>query len=148
MTTFGSADMRSLEVTCLVWSEIQLTSNVNSTAQSVQKSMHEQFLNVEMNIIPRFLYRWNGTVIVLGRASPLHTHLVFQKDISGKIIFLCGHSKSVQTGIVCFIKLDNSRLYALFGKLSQLNHGTWDYEYELVLNSYQRSRYLAGHLGQ
>ena len=41
-TTLGLLEMRSADVTCLVWSSVQRTSNVNSTEHSVQNSSHVQ----------------------------------------------------------------------------------------------------------
>ena len=41
-TTLGSLDFKSAVVTCRVWSSVHLTSNVNSTLQSGQKSAQVQ----------------------------------------------------------------------------------------------------------
>ena len=60
--TFGSADLKSLVVTCLVCSSLHLTSNVNSTAQSGQKSAQVQSLLAVSHVmlktlsIPHLLY--------------------------------------------------------------------------------------------
>ena len=44
LSTLGSADLKSLVVTCLVCSSLHFTSSVNSTAQSGQKSAQVQSL--------------------------------------------------------------------------------------------------------
>ncbi|KYM80119.1 hypothetical protein ALC53_09213, partial [Atta colombica] len=48
-STLGSLDLKSAVVTCLVCSSVHLTSKVNSTLHSGQKSMHWQSLLYPIN---------------------------------------------------------------------------------------------------
>ncbi|KYN41995.1 hypothetical protein ALC56_03558, partial [Trachymyrmex septentrionalis] len=48
-STLGSLDLKSAVVTCLVCSSVHLTSRVNSTLHSGQKSMHWQSLLYPIN---------------------------------------------------------------------------------------------------